>query len=419
MRFTCLFSSHRFRPLTTAAIVLTLLGTAWADPKFKVLHDFPSFSGDGGGLYDPLTLDSAGNLYGVTAGGGTGWNGVGGGIAFELSPSRGKWTETVLYNFCTQGGNKCTDGYHPFGPLILGPAGNLYGAAAEGGSNGDGVFFELTPGSESWSYNVLYDNAFSYFVRGLTGDFYGLSGAGSYYNGAIAELSPGSDDWVRTELYSFTPQESSPENPLIFDRVGNLYGVTYYGGDVFKLSPPPSTSTADEWNFHLLHHFPAFSGDGWDCYAGLVFDKAGNLYGATQAGGTPNKTWCSGGCGIIYKLTPNGHGKWKETILHRFSKFEDGLDPMGTLTLDEQGNIYGTTVGGGGGAKVCLGGCGAVFKMTPTKSGKWTYTVLHRFSGNDGVGPQAGVILDGKGNIYGTTYQGGSHYYGVVFEITP
>jgi hypothetical protein len=126
-----------------------------------------------------------------------------------------------------------------------------------------------------------------------------------------------------------------------------------------------------------------------------------------------------GGCGVIYKLTPVGHGKWEETILHRFVKFEDGLAPMGTLTLDKVGNLYGTTVGGGGGANVCFGGCGAVFKMTPNGDGKWTYSVLHRFKGSDGVGPQAGVVIDNRGNIYGTTLQGGADYYGVVFEITP
>jgi hypothetical protein len=298
---------------------------------------------------------------------------------------------------------------------VLDPASNLYGGTGEGGSHDDGGFFELTPGSQGWSYNVLYENAFSDFVRDERNNFYGLSGEGTYDNGAAAELSDGADGWAYTSLYSFTQQESWPDDPFILDKSGNLYGVTYYGGDVFKLSPDAST----QWTFHLLHHFPAFQGDGWKSFAGVVFDTTGNLYGATESGGTSKKPWCPGGCGVIYKLTPVGHGKWEETILHRFVKFEDGLAPMGTLTLDKVGNLYGTTVGGGGGANVCFGGCGAVFKMTPNGDGKWTYSVLHRFKGSDGVGPQAGVVIDNRGNIYGTTLQGGADYYGVVFEITP
>src|SRR5580692_30760 len=93
--------------------------------------------------------------------------------------------------------------------------------------------------------------------------------------------------------------------------------------------------------------------------------------------------------------------------------------PAGTLALDQYGNIYGTTLGGGGSGNVCAGGCGTVFKMTPSANGKWKYMVLHRFKGTDGAGPQAGVTLDSRGNIYGTTYEGGADYYGVVFEITP
>jgi uncharacterized repeat protein (TIGR03803 family) len=397
-------------------LALVLAVRAQAAPKYSVLHNFGS-GHDGGTLNSPLVLDGAGDLYGVTVGGGTGWNGHGGGTAFELSLSGGQWKETALHEFCSDGGNKCTDGYTPLGPMAFDPAGNLYGTTASGGGSGEGVVFELTPGSPGWGYNILYEAAFGDFVRDRKGNLYGVSGAGAYKNGAVAELSSGSDGWTYTELYSFTPQESFPESALIFDGNGSLYGTTYYGGDAFKLSPPGETG-ADDWTFLTLHHFPSFHGDGASPYAGLVFDASGNLYGATESGGTVNQA-CPQGCGTIFQLTPDGQGGWNETILHRFPNFKGGFTPLGTLTFDKSGNIYGTTVGGGAGAKVCFGGCGTVFKMTPLASGKWTYTVLHRFTGPDGAGPQAGVTLDSKGNIYGTTYEGGSHYYGVVFEITP
>jgi len=411
--------SSRLLPLAVLAIMLVLVCSAYGRPKFRVLHNFPSFSGDGGGLYSPLILDSAGNLYGVTQGGGTGCNGYAcGGTAFELSSSGGKWTETILYNFCSEGGHQCTDGARPLGPLVFDQAGNLYGGTAAGGSNNYGVTFALSPGSNSWNYNLVYESASNGVVLDTAGNLYGIIGAGAYDNGAVAELSHGSNGWKYIELYSFTPQESSPENPLIFEKSGNSYDTTYYGGDVFELSPPPKGASGG-WNFDLLHHLPSFHGDGVRPYAGLVFDASRNLYGATQNGGTYSQPWCTEGCGVVFKLTPNGHGKWKETILHRFAKFEDGLAPMGTLTVDQYGNIYGTTVGGGGGSNVCAGGCGAVFKLTLGNNGKWKYAVLHRFSGPDGAGPQAGVTLDSKGNIFGATYEGGADYYGVVFEITP
>jgi hypothetical protein len=281
-----------------------------------------------------------------------------------------------------------------------------------------GTIFELSPGSSGWSYSVVYDSgSFLGLARSSGGDLYGGGGPGEYKNGDVFELSPGSDGWTYAELYSFTPQESFPESPLIFDKSGNLYGTTYYGGDVFELSPLGNAATGD-WTFLTLHHLPSFNGDGISPYAGLAFDASGNLYGATEAGGTLNQS-CPDGCGIIFKLAPVGRSKWKETILHRFPDFRGGATPMGTLAFDQSGNLYGTTAGGGGSGNVCFGGCGTVFKMSPSANGKWKYTVLHRFTGPDGAGPKAGVTLDSKGNIYGATYEGGSNYAGVAFEIAP
>jgi uncharacterized repeat protein (TIGR03803 family) len=418
-------SNHSFlawlRSFAILALALASATTAWAGPKYKVLHNF---SGpDGGGLFGGLVLDKKGDLYGNAFGGGGQYNG---GVVFELSPSSGgDWTESTLYAFCTQS-HYCPDGAGPEGALTFDRSGNLYGSAGFGGSNNLGVVFDLTPGSGGWTYSALYESGSDAgWIFDNAGNLYGFTGPGTYHAGAVAELSPGSDGWTYTALYSFDPQKKDgyiSENALIFDSSGNLYGTAkdggpLGGGTVFEVSPLKS-SLAGEWTEHILYAFPAFQGDGQQPYAGVVFDRAGNLYGTTESGGTVNQT-CPQGCGTIYKLTPDGQGGWKETILHRFPKFEGGFSPLGTLTFDKSGNIYGTTAGGGAGGNTCFGGCGTVFKLTPGQDGKWKYTVLHRFAGPDGAGPEAGLTLDKKGNIYGTTTQGGSGYVGVVFEITP
>jgi uncharacterized repeat protein (TIGR03803 family) len=145
----------------------------------------------------------------------------------------------------------------------------------------------------------------------------------------------------------------------------------------------------------------------------LIFDSAGNLYGTTV--GLTSVTY-----GTAFELTPvAGGGGWTETVLHTFcSELEcaDGTVPMSTLVFDSEGNLYGTTRSGGPGKNPQ----GTVFELTPA-SGSWTYTVLHTFGQTkyDGISPQAGVIRDSLGNLYGTTYQGGFHGDGAVYEVTP
>jgi uncharacterized repeat protein (TIGR03803 family) len=250
------------------------------------------------------------------------------------------------------------------------------------------------------------------------GNLYGSIGPGKYGKGAATELSPGSDGWTGTYLYSFCPKfgcldGDEPDSPLIWDASGNLYGTTIGGGKgqggvAFELE-----HNSDGWKEHVLHNFPASTGDGFPPSSGLTLDKAGNLYGTTLQGGN------GGGFGTVFKLSRGADGRWKETILYDFPTLKDGAGPEGGLAIDQAGNLYGTS---GGGIGPCGGGgCGVVFKMTPPKSGsgKWTYTVLHRFTGPDGALPVAGPTLDDKGNLYGTTSTGGAGGYGVVFEITP
>ena len=136
----------------------------------------------------------------------------------------------------------------------------------------------------------------------------------------------------------------------------------------------------------------------------LVFDSEGNLYGTALYGANRS---CSGGCGTVFQLVPSSSGKWTQKVLHDFGGGSDGFQPNGTLIFDSAGNLYGVTIYGGNNS--CSNGCGTVYKLAPGVSGKWIKTVLHVFSGKDGAFPFDGLTFDGAGNLYGTTQQGGKY----------
>ena len=162
--------------------------------------------------------------------------------------------------------------------------------------------------------------------------------------------------------------------------------------------------------------------DGNQPRASLVLDAAGNLYGTTFAGGNqsllcPNP---NSECGTAFTLTPNSNGSWSEKVVHTFcsvTNCSDGSNPQAGLISDQAGNLYGTTYSGGGGY-----GGGTVFKLAPSADGSWTESVLYTFCSlthcSDGAGPAVGLIFD-QGNVYGTTWAGGAQSYGVVFKLTP
>jgi uncharacterized repeat protein (TIGR03803 family) len=394
-------------------------GELWAAPKYKILHAFTG-GADGGGLFGSLALDESGNLYGITRGGGKHIYG----LVFELSPSsKYGWKETVLHNFCSVRSKKglCLDGAGGWYGPVLAPSGDLYGSTTAGGSSNQGVVFQLARVGRR-KYKVIYEGGSNGgWITDMAGNLYGFIGPGEYKDGAVAELSPAKNGWTYKALYNFDISQGdgwTPESGLNFDSSGNLYGTTKFGGSggfgtAFEVSPPDSLGTPSEWQEHILHQFPAFQGDGEYPYAGLIADQAGNVYGATQSGGACYP------CGTVFELSPGSDGTWQETILHKFSSSSDGIGPLGTLVFDGAGNLYGTTIGGGNGQQYCGGGCGVVFQLTPGAHGDWKYTVLHRFNGTDGAGPQAALILDSKGNLYGTTQYGGSGSAGVAFELTP
>jgi uncharacterized repeat protein (TIGR03803 family) len=426
--------------LAVLAMVLMLPAGGAAASKYKVLHRFRG-PGDGQGPYGGLILDEAGNLYGTTVGGGTGY-----GTVFKLTPnSDGSWTESVLYSFT--GGE---DGDGPIAGLILDEAGNLYGTTQVGGngcdSYGCGVVFKLTPNSDgSWTESVLYKftggedgyNIFAGLILDHAGNLYGtaVNGGIGGGGGVVFKLTPQSDgSWTESVLYNFCSITNCadgeyPYADLIFDAAGNLYGATVGGGVLrdcnngygycgvaFRLTPNADGS----WKEKVLHKFTGGK-DGGRPYVGLIFDQAGNLYGTTAGGGNVN---CDSpyGCGTVFKLSPNADGSWKEKVLHKFTGGKDGNLPSGGLIFDAEGNLYGTTANGGN-LSYCVhhAGCGVVFKLTPNSDGSWTETVLHFFQGTPAVNPLAPLVLDKAGNLYGTTYSCGRRYNcsGVVFEITP
>ena len=223
-------------------------------------------------------------------------------------------------------------------------------------------------------------------------------------------------------LVTFTgPNGIGPVASVVLDSAGNLYGTTSAGGPngngtVFKLTP----GSNGVWSESLLYSFNTtlHPKGPWGPFAPVVLDSAGNIYSTSYYGGssTGSTTCGSTGCGTVFRLSPTKTGAWKEVTLYSFKRGKDGSNPNGGVVLDTQGNLYGTTVFGGG-----TNGGGTVFKLTRTANG-WKETILHSFTGGrvgvDGAWPNAGLTFDHLGNLYGTTASGGqSLTNGTVFEL--
>jgi len=234
----------------------------------------------------------------------------------------------------------------------------------------------------------------------------------------MAVLALPSSSWAQSKyktLYKFTGGNdgAAPQASLIFDSAGNLYGTTTSGGNcngcgvVFKLT---RNSEGGGWTENVLHSFTG-GADGGSPSAGLIFDMAGNLYGTTSVGGAD-------GLGIVFELTLNANGSWTESVLHSFTGGEDGALPDAGLIFDHAGNLYGTATAGGTHA------VGVVFRLSQNTDKTWTESVLHSFCSltncSDGLHPEANLIFDASGSLYGTTINGGScDPCGVVFKLTP
>ncbi len=424
--------NHQSAVVLAAVLFLVCANLALGQTE-RTLHVFGGPSGDGANPTANLTSAGSSVLYGTTIGGGA----ASAGTVFQLSRPVGKngpWTETVLYSF-----TGVSDGGAPYAGLTIDATGALYGTTS-GGGVGCGTVFKLTPPSivgGAWIESVLYlftcssdgGNPYSNVVFDKTGALYGTTyqggqlGAGTVYKLAPPATSGGA--WTESVLYSFGNQEGTtafshgclPRSGVILSPTGALYGTTREcglgGGVVYKLSPPAVGQTS--WIQIRLHTFAVSTSgpDGYQPDAGVTLDEKGNLYGSTDFGG-------ASGYGMIYELTPPSApgGAWAETIIHSFpAGVSDGAVPFAGVVIDKTGALYGTCSAGG------LTGLGTVYKLAPpaTSGGQWSETVLYNFPtiATEGENPNGGLLLDG-GILYGTTeYRGGQSNFGTVYEVIP
>lgn len=348
-----------FRSVATILFGIGLfLATAQAQ-TFSVLHYF-SNGPDGaypiGGMYQ----HGAGALYGTASGECLSCFGA----VFKLAQKQGSWILTPIFIF-----KEAASGAFPQGELVAGPDGGLYSTTylGNGGLDDCGVVFEVKPGTRApasvlteWSEDLLH--------------IFGLHGSDG----------------------------CNPNGGVIFDQAGNVYGAADgYGNDhqgvVYELSPSGSN-----WIYTILYTFT--DNNAGDSLVGdLIFDSAGNLYGVSSQGGAY-------GFGEIYELSASGSG-WTENVIHSFQNGADGANPEAGLIADNSGNFYGTTSTGGAHQD------GTVFMLT-APNGVWTLNTIYAFKGG-GSGPYGPLVMDGAGNLYGTTYGGGAYGNGSVFELTP
>ncbi|MGA8489895.1 MAG: choice-of-anchor tandem repeat GloVer-containing protein [Terriglobales bacterium] len=379
------------------------------------------------------------------------------GLAFASAASAG-WNEKVLYSF--QG---VPDGATPAGGVVFDKAGRLYGATGDGGSSACdspgqcGTVFQLAPPTKKsgrWTETILYvfkghaQNDGATPEGGLliddAGNLYGTTGyggsgpclllGGAVGCGTVYKLSPPKQkggSWTESVLYNFQGGNDGyvPSGDLVFDGEGNLYGATLFGGGkgtncntlygfcgtVFQLSRP--NKKGGVWKEKVLHHF-AGGTDGGNPNGDLTFDSKGAIYGTTQIGGINCPHHLSEGCGTVFKLAPPGvKGRaWTETVLYRFKSALDGYTPDAGVIFDRSGNLYGTTAQGGGGNA----GSGTVFQLLPRSNGKWAKKTLHSFQDNgDGGQPEGTLVFNTKGDLCGTASSGGPSGEGTLFRLRP
>ncbi len=308
---------------------------------FSTLHDFSEPNGDGAFPDAPVIFDGDGNLFGTTS---TTY-GSGPGAVFRLLPGAGY---SLLHTF-----GSSPDGGRPLAALALVSPSTLVGTASNGGQFAEGTIFALK--TDGTSFQVLHDFAVS--------------------------------DGV------------APSASVVSNIQQQLFGTTAGGGasgqgTIYTIG---TTGTG----FSVLHSFVGGSNDGAQPLSAVVIDAFGFLYGTTSAGGPANR-------GVVFRMKTDGS---MFSVLHGFAGgMTDGDDPPSSLTLDGSGNLYGTTYRGG------VSNAGVIFRMKTDGGG---FTLLHSFAGfpQDGGYPTAALILDEYGNLYGTTSGGGAGSGGIVFKL--
>jgi len=332
-------------------------------------------------------------------------------VLFSLTLNLSAQTETILHSFSNNG----TDGYKPQAGLVLDSEGNLYGTTYYGGTNNTGAIYELPiAGGETiladcpvyGANGSLYPN--SAIIFDASGNLYGTTAVGG-----LVETNYGGTDFkasrlpngsfaikrISGDLFGGEDEASTPAG-LIFDSAGNLWGAALSGtlrvsGAVYELE-----RNAGAWERFDRYDFPGTETTPPNPNPGLIFDAAGNLYGTTMTGGAGHK-------GTVYELTAQ---HYTFSSLFTFNGF-DGDEPNAGVILDNSGNLYGSTTAGGAAGK------GNIFELSPKQGGGWTEKVLFTFNGADGQAPGA-LTFDANGNLWGTTSLGGANGAGTVFELT-
>ncbi len=399
---------HTLTFLAATSAIFFLFAVSLSAQTYHILYTFTGGL-DGNTPAGGVTMDAAGNLYGVAANGGS----LDFGTAFKLTHRGSSWLFATLHAFTG------TDGKYPTARAVFGPDGALYGTSVIGGEGcggeGCGVVYSLRPRATicptvscPWTSHVVFYfsefsdlgyEPYSEVTFGPDRALYGTTyGGGPHGFGSVYRLG-GSGSGA---LYGFTGGDDglSPQAPVILDAAGNLYGTTTAGftnsGAAYEL-----VNTQSGYQMHVLHQFHAEIPAG-----GLVLDSLGNLYGATSGGGLQNG-------GIVFEFT----GLTNFSVLWNIAGLNGG-GPVTSLVRDASGNLYGVNNYSGSNSM------GSLFKLSLVR-GVWTYTDLHDFTGADGAYPAGPLVVDAQGNIFGTAQRGGgdgcSGYggCGVIFEITP
>jgi uncharacterized repeat protein (TIGR03803 family) len=375
MRFS--HRSWKFAVAAAAAMCSAIPSYASGQWTLKVLHDGCSRNGckDGYAPQGPVLRHSADTYYGTMQGAGLA------SVVFEIKfdAARNKWIYQVIHRFCS-----ChDDGVGPIGNLIEDVNGNLYGVTTAYGAGGAGNVYELSPNTDhsKWSFQALHS-------------FPAQSDDGFYPAGGLTY--PGANSGA------------------LYDGTSTLYGLTNAGGARQDGVAYSLTPNGGVWNESILHDFCSQTGcpDGRAPIGTPVLDAAGDVYGVTEFGGNSNDG------GVVFEIT-GGSGAWTQTVLHDFcidKTCSDGNHPSNGLLIDALGNVYGTAFSGGSGRK----SAGVVFKVAPAGEDS-TYIVLYSFCQRrmcrDGKYPRSNLAFDASGNIYGATYEGGSHDQGSVFRL--
>jgi uncharacterized repeat protein (TIGR03803 family) len=309
---------------------LSSSGSAWT---YSTLYSFKAGADGVGPAFGTLALGPHGTLFGTTEGGGYF------GTDFAICGCPGR--EVQIHSF-----GQGTDGAQPIGGVVVGTSGNFYGTTSLGGAYGNGTVYEELRSGRTWTESTLYSftggndgtNPPAAPTLDANGNIYGTTSlGGANGDGVVYKLSHSASGWQQTVLYTFQglSDGQNPVGGVVLDGDGNVYGTTFDGGDngggtVYQLSP-----SGAGWTFTVLYSFTGIYGGP---YNKLTLAN-GSIYGFTEAGG-------ANGFGSVFKLTP-GEGGWTFTDLHDFLGGSDGAEPYGSVAVDRAGNVFGTTNEGG------------------------------------------------------------------------